>query len=80
MFFFKLLEIVIFVKNLIIIELDGMCKLWLSVDVGEFKLEEIVVKIVEWKLIVYVEYEEKLLGCIFYKEFNKEYELFELVD
>ena len=74
------LEIATPVKNPIITEPDGTRKLRLSVDVGEFKPEEIVVKTAERKLIVHAEHEEKLSGRTMHKEFNKEYELPESVD
>jgi hypothetical protein len=66
--------------NPIITEPDGTRKLRLSVDVGEFKPDEIVVKTAEKKLIVHAEHEEKLSGRTLHKEFNKEYELPESVD
>ncbi|XP_033751349.1 major egg antigen-like [Pecten maximus] len=68
------------VKNPIITEPDGTRKLRLSVDVGEFKPEEIVVKTDKKKLIVHAEHEEKLTGRTMHKEFNKEYELPDSVD
>jgi len=68
------------VKNPIITEPDGTRKLRLSVDVGEFRPEEIVVKTDQRKLIVHAEHEEKLSGRTMHKEFNKEYELPESVD
>ena len=67
-------------KKHIITEPDGTRKLRLSVDVGEFKPEEIVVKTADRKLIVHAEHEEKLSGRTLHKEFNKEYELPESVD
>lgn len=78
--FSKPLEIATPVKNPIITEPDGTRKLRLSVDVGEFKPEEIVVKTADRKLIVHAEHEEKLSGRTLHKEFNKEYELPESVD
>ena len=74
------LEVATAVKNPIITEPDGTRKLRLSVDVGEFKPEEIVVKTDKNKLIVHAEHEEKLSGKTMHKEFNKEYELPESVD
>ncbi|KAK3103126.1 hypothetical protein FSP39_016686 [Pinctada imbricata] len=74
------LEVATPVKNPIITEPDGTRKLRLSVDVGEFKPDEIVVKTAERKLIVHAEHEEKLSGRTMHKEFNKEYELPESVD
>lgn len=76
----KPLEVATAVKNPIITEPDGSRKLRLSVDVGEFKPDEIVVKTADRKLIVHAEHEEKLSGRTMHKEFNKEYELPESVD
>lgn len=76
----KPLDVATPVKNPIITEPDGTRKLRLSVDVGEFKPDEIVVKTAEKKLIVHAEHEEKLSGRTLHKEFNKEYELPESVD
>lgn len=76
----KPLEVATPVKNPIITEPDGTRKLRLSVDVGEFKPDEIVVKTAEKKLIVHAEHEEKLSGRTLHKEFNKEYELPDSVD
>jgi len=68
------------VKNPIITEPDGTRKLRLTVDAGEFRPEELVVKTMDKKLIVHAEHVEKAAGKTLHKEFNKEYELPESVD
>lgn len=68
------------VKNPIITEPDGTRKLRLTVDAGEFKPEEVIVKTMEKKLIVHAEHVEKSAGKTLHKEFNKEYELPDSVD
>ena len=68
------------VKNPIITEPDGTKKLRLTVDAGEFKPEELIVKTMERKLVVHAEHVEKSAGKTLHKEFNKEYELPESVD
>ena len=52
----------------------------LTVDIGEFSPEEIVVKTTDRKLIVHAEHEERTAGRTLHKEFNKEYDLPESVD
>lgn len=68
------------VKNPIITEPDGTRKLRLTVDTGEFRPEEVVVKTMEKKLVVHAEHVEKAAGKTLHKEFNKEYELPDSVD
>lgn len=68
------------VKNPIITEPDGTRKLRLTVDTGEFRPEEVVVKTMEKKLVVHAEHVEKTDGKTLHKEFNKEYELPDSVD
>lgn len=68
------------VKNPIITEPDGTRKLRLTVDAGEFRPEELVVKTMEKKLVVHAEHVEKTEGKTLHKEFNKEYELPDSVD
>lgn len=68
------------VKNPIITEPDGTRKLRLTVDAGEFRPEEVVVKTMEKKLVVHAEHVEKTAGKTLHKEFNKEYELPDSVD
>lgn len=68
------------VKNPIITEPDGTRKLRLTVDTGEFRPEEVVVKTMEKKLVVHAEHVEKTAGKTLHKEFNKEYELPDSVD
>lgn len=68
------------VKNPIITEPDGTRKLRLTVDTGEFRPEEVVVKTMEKKLVVHAEHVEKDDGKTLHKEFNKEYELPDSVD
>ena len=68
------------VKNPIITEPDGTRKLRLTVDAGEFRPEELVVKTMERKLVVHAEHVEKTEGKTLHKEFNKEYELPDSVD
>ncbi|XP_076450464.1 small heat shock protein p36-like isoform X2 [Babylonia areolata] len=68
------------VKNAFVTEADGSRRMRLSVDVGDFRPEEIVVKTADRKLIVHAEHEEKAAGRTLHKEFNKEYDLPESVD
>lgn len=68
------------VKNPIITEPDGTRKLRLTVDAGDFRPEEVVVKTMEKKLVVHAEHVEKSAGKTLHKEFNKEYELPDSVD
>lgn len=68
------------VKNPIITEPDGTRKLRLTVDAGEFRPEELIVKTMEKKLVVHAEHVEKSAGKTLHKEFNKEYELPDSVD
>ncbi|XP_052218132.1 major egg antigen-like isoform X2 [Dreissena polymorpha] len=68
------------VKNPIITEPDGTRKLRLTVDAGEFRPEELVVKTMDKKLVVHAEHVEKSAGKTLHKEFNKEYELPDSVD
>ncbi|KAL4225001.1 Hsp20/alpha crystallin [Mactra antiquata] len=68
------------VKNPIITEPDGTRKLRLTVDAGDFRPEEVVVKTMEKKLVVHAEHVEKTAGKTLHKEFNKEYELPDSVD
>lgn len=68
------------VKNPIITEPDGTRKLRLTVDAGEFRPEELVVKTMERKLVVHAEHVERTEGKTLHKEFNKEYELPDSVD
>ncbi|XP_076471346.1 small heat shock protein p36-like [Babylonia areolata] len=68
------------VKNPIVTEADGSRRMRLSVDIGEFSPEEIVVKTMDRKLIVHAEHEERTAGRTLHKEFNKEYDLPESVD
>lgn len=76
----RVLQLATPVKNPIITEPDGTRKLRLTVDAGEFKPEEIVVKTMEKKLVVHAEHVEKTSGKTLHKEFNKEYELPDSVD
>lgn len=76
----RILQLATPVKNPIITEPDGTRKLRLTVDAGEFKPEEIVVKTMEKKLVVHAERVEKTAGKTLHKEFNKEYELPDSVD
>lgn len=76
----RVLQLATPVKNPIITEPDGTRKLRLTVDAGEFKPEEIVVKTMEKKLVVHAERVEKTAGKTLHKEFNKEYELPDSVD
>ncbi|PVD34023.1 hypothetical protein C0Q70_05285 [Pomacea canaliculata] len=68
------------VKNPIVTDPDGSRRMRLTVDVGEFSPEEIVVKTTERKLIVHAEHEERTAGRTMHKEFNKEYDLPDSVD
>ncbi|KAK7477579.1 hypothetical protein BaRGS_00031184 [Batillaria attramentaria] len=68
------------VKNPIVTDPDGSRRMRLSVDIGEFNPDEIVVKTTERKLIVHAEHEERSAGRTLHKEFNKEYDLPESVD
>lgn len=68
------------VKNPIVTDPDGTRRMRLSVDIGEFSPDEIVVKTTERKLIVHAEHEERTAGRTLHKEFNKEYDLPESVD
>jgi hypothetical protein len=43
----------------------------LTVDIGEFSPDEIVVKTTDRKLIVHAEHEERSAGRTLHKEFNK---------
>ncbi|KAL3841362.1 hypothetical protein ACJMK2_019520 [Sinanodonta woodiana] len=76
----RTLQVATPVKNPIITEPDGTRKLRLTVDTGEFKPDEIVVKTLEKKLVVHAEHVEKSEGRTMHKEFNKEYELPDSVD
>ena len=68
------------VKNPIVTDPDGTRRMRLTVDVGEFSPDEIVVKTTDRKLIVHAEHEERTAGRTLHKEFNKEYDLPESVD
>ena len=68
------------VKNPIVTDPDGSRRMRLTVDIGEFSPDEIVVKTAERKLIVHAEHEERTSGRTLHKEFNKEYDLPESVD
>lgn len=68
------------VKNPIVTDPDGTRRMRLTVDVGEFSPEEIIVKTTDRKLIVHAEHEERSTGRTMHKEFNKEYDLPESVD
>ena len=65
----------------IVTDADGRKRLRLLVDIGsEFKPEDILVKTIDKKLIISAKHEEKTSGRTLQREFNKEYELPDIVD
>lgn len=68
------------VEKFFIEDFFGNKKLNLKFDCIQFKLEEIIVKIVDWNLIVYVKYVEEFFGKKVYCEFIKFYFFFDKID
>ena len=65
----------------VVTERDGSRKLRMLVEVGnDFKPEDITVKTIDKKLVVHARHEEKSAGRTMFREFNKEFDLPEIVD